>query len=63
MCIEVGLWASVWCVLQSLEKGSFTDSTILCAVAPDADHLAEEVNDKENVLQAELLVPTESPRR
>ncbi len=53
------MWASVWCVLQSLEKGSFTDPTILCAVAPDADHLAEEGNDKENVLQAELLVLTE----
>jgi hypothetical protein len=59
MCIEVGLWVSVWCVLQSLEKGSFTDPTIVCAVATDADHLAEEGNDKENVLQAELLVLTE----
>jgi hypothetical protein len=31
--------------------GAVTDPTILCAVAPDADRLAEEVNDKENVLQ------------
>ncbi len=46
-----------------LIDGAVTDPAILCAVAPDADHLAEEVNDKENVLQVELLVPTESPRR
>jgi hypothetical protein len=46
-----------------LIDGAVFDATILCAVASDADHLAEEVNDKENVLQAELLVPTESPRR
>jgi hypothetical protein len=46
-----------------LIDGAVTDPTIPCAVAPDADHLAEEVNDKENVSQVELLGLTESPRR